>query len=160
MGTDRGIPILLNTSFNNNVEPIVDSVYDALVCFLTTRLNYLVAGDYLIGKKDFHYTEYLKMIPSIPYHISIHQSRKYTSFHEMGNCFEIKNHYNQRDQSVISPGLFFILCDVNGKISLKDLMEMHEIKNEEKKKSIIDEILNLWGLRLLKLVPGETREGR
>ncbi len=34
-----GVHILLNTSFNNNAEPIVDSVYDAIVCFLTTKPN-------------------------------------------------------------------------------------------------------------------------
>jgi carbamoyltransferase len=27
-----GVPVLLNTSFNNDVEPIVDSVNDALTC--------------------------------------------------------------------------------------------------------------------------------
>lgn len=47
-----GIPILLNTSFNNNFEPIVDSIYDAIVCFLTSGLNYLVINDFLIEKKE------------------------------------------------------------------------------------------------------------
>src|SRR5262249_1296171 len=34
-----GVPVLLNTSFNNNAEPIVDSVEDAVVCYLTTGLH-------------------------------------------------------------------------------------------------------------------------
>src|SRR3989344_7403462 len=37
-GKETGIPIVLNTSFNNNAEPIVDSTEDAIVCFLTTGL--------------------------------------------------------------------------------------------------------------------------
>jgi carbamoyltransferase len=45
-----GIPILLNTSFNNNAEPIVDSVDDAVVCFLTSGLDWLVVGDFIAGK--------------------------------------------------------------------------------------------------------------
>lgn len=46
-GRKTGIPILLNTSFNNNAEPIVDSIDDAVVCYLTSGLNYLIVGDYL-----------------------------------------------------------------------------------------------------------------
>jgi len=36
------VPVLLNTSFNNNHEPIVDSLCDALNCFLTTNLDHLI----------------------------------------------------------------------------------------------------------------------
>jgi carbamoyltransferase len=43
-----GVPVLLNTSFNNNHEPIVDSVEDAIVSFLTTGLTHLVLGDTLV----------------------------------------------------------------------------------------------------------------
>jgi carbamoyltransferase len=50
-GLKTGIPILLNTSFNNDVEPIVDSIADALSCFLTTGLDYLVIDRYVIRRK-------------------------------------------------------------------------------------------------------------
>ncbi len=43
-------PLVLNTSFNNNAEPIVETVSDAVACFLTTELTHLVIGDYLIEK--------------------------------------------------------------------------------------------------------------
>lgn len=46
------IPILLNTSFNNSVEPIVDSIEEAIACFLTTDLNLLVIGNFVIRKKE------------------------------------------------------------------------------------------------------------
>ncbi len=44
------IPILVNTSFNINGEPIVESVEDAYKCFQTTNLDYLVLENYLIEK--------------------------------------------------------------------------------------------------------------
>jgi carbamoyltransferase len=47
-----GVPMVLNTSFNNNAEPIVDTVSDALNCFLSTDLDMLVVGDHLMKKKD------------------------------------------------------------------------------------------------------------
>ncbi len=45
-----GIPILLNTSFNDCGEPIVCTPQDALQCFFSTGLDALVLGDYLVIK--------------------------------------------------------------------------------------------------------------
>jgi len=45
------VPVVLNTSFNNNVEPIVDSVDDAVICFLTTGLSRLIVGNCFVAKK-------------------------------------------------------------------------------------------------------------
>jgi len=44
-----GIPLVLNTSFNEN-EPIVCSPQDALHCFATTKMDALVLGNFLISK--------------------------------------------------------------------------------------------------------------
>ena len=44
-----GVPILLNTSFNEN-EPIVNTPEEALDCFLRTRMDMLVMEDIIITK--------------------------------------------------------------------------------------------------------------
>ncbi|CAN5569098.1 hypothetical protein BH10BAC3_BH10BAC3_42310 [soil metagenome] len=44
-----GIPILLNTSFNEN-EPIVNTPREALDCFLRTSMDMLVLQDYIIKR--------------------------------------------------------------------------------------------------------------
>ena len=46
----KGVPVLLNTSFNVNKEPIVNSPTDAIRCFYSTGIDYLVVGNYLISK--------------------------------------------------------------------------------------------------------------
>jgi carbamoyltransferase len=46
-----GVPVLLNTSFNVMGEPIVESPINAIHCFFSTGLDYLVLGDYLLGKR-------------------------------------------------------------------------------------------------------------
>lgn len=46
-----GVPVLLNTSFNVMGEPIVESPVDAIRCFFTTGLDYLILGNYVISKK-------------------------------------------------------------------------------------------------------------
>jgi carbamoyltransferase len=46
-----GVPILLNTSFNEN-EPVVCRPEEALDCFLRTRMDLLVLGNFLISRAD------------------------------------------------------------------------------------------------------------
>src|SRR6185369_10505096 len=48
-GERTGVPVLLNTSFNEN-EPIVLRPGEALDCFLRTRMDVLVLGDQVIAK--------------------------------------------------------------------------------------------------------------
>ena len=47
-----GFPILLNTSFNDCGEPIVESPDDALRTFLTTEIDILVIENYIAYKRD------------------------------------------------------------------------------------------------------------
>ena len=47
-----GIPVVLNTSFNINGEPIVLSPDDALNTFFNSGLRYLVMEDRLVTKLD------------------------------------------------------------------------------------------------------------
>ena len=42
------VPILLNTSFNDAGEPLVETPLDALLCFLKTKIDYLILEDQLI----------------------------------------------------------------------------------------------------------------
>jgi carbamoyltransferase len=46
-----GVPILLNTSFNEN-EPVVCRPEEALDCFLRTRMDLLVLGNFLISRNS------------------------------------------------------------------------------------------------------------
>ena len=45
-----GVPVLLNTSFNDKNEPIVETPADALRCFLNTEMDLLVLGDTVVRK--------------------------------------------------------------------------------------------------------------
>jgi len=44
------IPIIINTSFNVKGEPIVCTPKDAINCFLTTDIDYLVIDNYMVKK--------------------------------------------------------------------------------------------------------------
>jgi carbamoyltransferase len=47
-GTITGVPVILNTSYNIAGEPIVETPGDAVKCFMSTEMDYLVIEDYLI----------------------------------------------------------------------------------------------------------------
>lgn len=49
-GNITGVPVLLNTSFNIRGKPIVVSPEEAVQCFYNTGLDYLVVGNYMVGK--------------------------------------------------------------------------------------------------------------
>lgn len=46
-----GVPMLLNTSFNEN-EPVVCKPAEALDCFLRTKMDLLVLGDFVVERSD------------------------------------------------------------------------------------------------------------
>jgi carbamoyltransferase len=65
-----GVPILLNTSFNNNAEPIVDSPDEAIACYLTTGLDVVIVGDYLLRRKAARISDesFGRLAPRLPVH--------------------------------------------------------------------------------------------
>ena len=50
-GDVSGIPVLLNTSFNEN-EPIVYTPAQAIDCFLRTRMDVLAIGSFFLLKAE------------------------------------------------------------------------------------------------------------
>jgi decarbamoylnovobiocin carbamoyltransferase/7-O-carbamoyltransferase len=50
-GELTGTPVLLNTSFNNDAEPIVESADDVVTTFLTTELDALVIEDFVVRRR-------------------------------------------------------------------------------------------------------------
>jgi len=48
----RGCAVIINTSFNVRGEPIVCNPKDAYLCFMRTRMDYLIMGNFLIDKKE------------------------------------------------------------------------------------------------------------
>ncbi len=50
LGDKTGVPVVLNTSFNIQGEPVVESPKDAIRCFFSTGLDALVIGNYTLTK--------------------------------------------------------------------------------------------------------------
>ena len=52
-----GCPVIINTSFNVRGEPIVCTPDDAYRCFMRTRMDYLLMGNFLLDKREQKQTE-------------------------------------------------------------------------------------------------------
>lgn len=148
-----GVPILLNTSFNNNVEPIVDSIEDAVVCFLTTGLDYLVVGEYLIKKKEVSWQNHLSLKLSLPRYISLHQVKKVCLDSKFDNLFYIGNSYDTKFQIEVSAEVFRVLTLANSEKTVGNLLQENGETEEGKAQGIINELIELWSQRLILLQP-------
>lgn len=47
-----GVPVVINTSFNVRGEPIVCTPEDAYACFMRTKMDNLVMGDFMMRKEE------------------------------------------------------------------------------------------------------------
>jgi carbamoyltransferase len=151
-GEITGVPVLLNTSFNNNVEPIVDNVTDAIVTFLTTKLDFLVVGDYLIRKRPVDDRCYQGLVPSLPTHARLTHSKCYANNGRLGDHFEIQNTIHSRFNGRVSREVFETICLADGQETLGKLLDRASVDGGARNETL-REIVDLWSRRLVKLVP-------
>ena len=151
-GRKTGIPILLNTSFNNNAEPIVDSVDDAVVCYLTSGLDYLVVGDYLAHKKAWRPEDLAGLAVSLPKAAVLLREDRYVSHTERGFSHALVWNYQPTRRHPLSEGWYRILQAADGRQSVGQLMAVLEF-SEEQQVQAWAELSALWSDRLLVLRP-------
>jgi len=145
-----GVPVLLNTSFNNDVEPIVDSVEDALTCFLTTGLNYLIVGNCLIERHDTAVEAYQRFVPTLPDHVTLAENVTSTE----GKSWAIAGVGGRPAQRRVTQDVYGVLSAANGKRTISELLELVPIISSERRR-VIEELLLLWERRYLRLRPLE-----
>jgi carbamoyltransferase len=145
------VPIVLNTSFNNNAEPIVDTVNDAIVCFLTTHLDYLIIDDYLVHKNGFNVELLSGLYPSFAPYIKMNKCEWHSYGPGYGYNKDIKfsNTFNRKTYQ-LSDDLYQLLTKVNGTCSLKCLIS--ELPANEQASMLI-KINELWEKRWIRLHP-------
>jgi carbamoyltransferase len=148
-----GVPAVLNTSFNNNVEPIVDSVNDAIVCYLTTGLDYLVVGDFVARKRATSLDAWTCLLLSLPAYVIPERSSGGVLRDEPVDSGELTTTYNQSIHRKVSPQVYSILANARGNRTLGVLMEAAGIVIQSQQTDIVEEIKALWTERLVRLLP-------
>ena len=152
-GERTGVPMLLNTSFNNNEEPIVDSVADAITCYLTTDLDYLVIGDFLIRKKPDFRARAAGLIPSIPPYARMCFEANAGNPNGSGT-FQVRTTFDVRKDFEVSEATFRLLENIDGKCSLNCLADGVVARGAAaSREELIESVVNLWSRRLIRMRP-------
>lgn len=150
-----GVPILLNTSFNNNVEPIVDSIEDAVVCYLTTQLDCLIVGDYLLKKKEASWQDYLSLKPVLSPYMVLLQQRKLGPNGSYATSSFLRNTYDEQFQHGLSSEIYRILSLADGERSLKNIIDELGETDERRIQEVVLELIDIWAQRFVILRPAE-----
>src|SRR3989344_6023646 len=148
-GKETGIPIVLNTSFNNNAEPIVDSTEDAIVCFLTTGLDYLVANDYIVQKKKISLVQNLSMVISLPRYVVLHETVSVNKGGRMYEDHHLSVTYDRDASYKLSTDIASVIKEANTSKTIGNILDSLGIKSLEKRKEVFGKLFELWSNRLI-----------
>ena len=146
-----GIAAVLNTSFNNNFEPIVDSVDDAIACFMTTGLDRLIISDFVIEKRTLFAGSLLD------FEIKLPTTRRLVRHSVASGSPQYLIECNAADIFVgpgleISKHLFDVLLESEGRTLASRLKEAG-LERDTEVNLLITETLSLWERRAIILSP-------
>src|SRR6266700_1697761 len=113
-GELTGTPVLLNTSFNNNAEPIVQSVRDAVTCFLTTELDFLVIEDFLIRRRPGNSLALEGLVPRLRPVTRLARRSRVAPSGSQDVVHEIYLEYRSGPRAEVSPAVFALLSAADG----------------------------------------------
>lgn len=147
-----GIPILLNTSFNNHAEPIVQTVDDAVACFVTSGLDFLVIGKCVVSKPEPQRIQSLMsdFVPAIPRYLQFFRRSTGNArgqWQEEIGLETTATYRDQRRERVVSDEMFRILQLCDGSRTASD------IYGEALSRPLAAELLELWTDRYVTVRP-------
>lgn len=147
-----GVPALLNTSFRSHTEPIVDSVEDAVVAFLTTELDYLVVGDFVVERRTPSRADRLSLRLSLPPYVRLQQTRRFVGPERMASSCQIRTTYDANLGIPVSRPLYELLMGLEGEKALSELLPASGDAAAEE--ALLSELDKLWAKRLVRLRGG------
>jgi carbamoyltransferase len=147
-----GVPVVLNTSFNHNLEPIVDSVEDAITCLLTTGLTHLIIDDYLITKRPVRPAIVSKLFPTLPEHVQLVYCQQVGSSKGLKHLYRLESTVGRNSSRPVSAATYKTLtyaigrnCSLGAALAVDSAASGHD--------AICEELFQLWVERQVHLVP-------
>ena len=142
--------MLLNTSFNNNAEPIVQTVADAMVCYLTSGLDHLVVGDFIATKTAAPAADVLRLKASLPVAAQLIRTRRHVGPRQEQVTHHIAWNYEAGRRVDISPALHALLADCDGTRPLAAAAAQLGIATGPE---LVEEVWRAWSERVVVLSP-------
>jgi carbamoyltransferase len=147
-----GVPVLLNTSFNNNAEPIVDTIDDAIACYLTTGLDALVVGDCVVSRAQQDLSAYEGMAVSIPETVAIREVDVCVEKGRRERQVEIFVRGKHGRRRNLSEVMLKALRESNSERTVGQLADAIGI-DAAQRGALLDDLRELWANRLVAIGP-------
>jgi predicted NodU family carbamoyl transferase len=150
-GQLTGTPVLLNTSFNNNAEPIVQTTQDALACFLTTDLDFLVIDDFVVRRRVDALLSLDVLAPRLRPVTRLVQRVSHTAAGSRKVHCEIYLDHARGPSMEISSRAYELLKAADGERSLRAIAGSNAIRRE-----LLHELYELWQKRIITFRPASA----
>jgi predicted NodU family carbamoyl transferase len=147
-GELTGTPVLLNTSFNNNAEPIVQTVQDALSCFLTTEIDALVVEDFLVRRRPGRSLAFDGLAPRFRPTTRLSKRIRMTRAGVREVTYEIRLDHPQGPEAQLSPALYALLESADGLRSVRSLAGEAGVSEDTRR-----QLYGLWQQRFFTFRP-------
>jgi carbamoyltransferase len=147
-----GAPALLSASFNNSVEPVVDTVQDAVVSFLTTDLDYLVVGNFVAKKCTPTWEDWLSLRLSLPPQVQLIRMKGHMERQQMASRNELRTSYDPQRRRGISKELGDLLINLDGETWVGELLRQGA-SEAQRKQALLSELIQLWSERFVTMYP-------
>jgi len=95
------------------------------------------------------------LVPYVPPHNVMTHTHRYRSAAKPDSDYSIANNFQNGYSAELSPQVFHVLTQADGKRPLAELMNAAGVAESE---ASIAEILDLWGQRFIRLRPDGTAE--
>jgi 7-O-carbamoyltransferase len=143
-GEITGTPVVLNTSFNNDAEPIVETRSDVLTSFLTTELDALVIEDFLVRRRP----DSVRAIDGLALRLRpvTRLRQEWNPANDTGVTREVYLNYTNGPRAEVSAAVFDLLRAADG---TSDVATLAGPLTDETRA----ELFALWQRRFFALVP-------
>ena len=146
-----GTPILLNTSFNHSVEPIVDSLDDALTCLLTTGLTHLVVDEYLVTTRPQAYPPVWHLVPLLPEYVRLTHALEGDTTGSTQSVYRCEHLTLVTRTRRMTAAAYRVVERADGQRTVRELVGAEMSSTEVS--LVVTELGDLWARRLLRFAP-------
>ena len=146
-GSLTGVPVLLSTSFNNFAEPIVDTVADAVRCFVASPLDLLFVGSFVVRHTDSSPPDLRSFRVKPLATTSLHSSVVFLPDGKRSERQVIRQRHHGGRQRAVLPATYRLLAQSNGELAVSSLLRPEDAD------VVLPELAALWEERLVDLLP-------
>jgi carbamoyltransferase len=150
-----GVGVLLNTSLNNNSEPIVDSVEDAMVSYLTTSIDVMAIGDYWVTRQPGWRERIGTLRLTLPRHCRL-TSKRYFDGERWRDQWSVED-LIRKSERIVTREVFAVLAAADGEKTIDEAAGAAAVV-EASRPSVIAELFELWSERVVRLSPQRSVE--